>query len=215
MEKLELEVATRETLGKKVRFLRRQGLTPVHIFGHRVKSEALQCDTAQLKQILTQTGKTRLISIKLDKSKKSRNVVVREIQKNPRTGELLHVDFYQVSMTEKIKVNVPIVLVGEAPALKLKENTLSHELTHLTVECLPDNIPPDVNIDISSLTGPEQIIRVKDIVLAEGVAILNDLGNVVARISVRRIEKEEEVIEAEEEMKAPEEALPTEGKASE
>ena len=205
MDKLQLEATTRETLGKKVRFLRRKGVTPVHLFGHSVKSEALQCDTAQLQHILTQKGKTRLISLKLDKDKKPRSVVLREIQKDPRTGELLHVDFYQVRMAEKIKVDIRIVLVGESPALKLKENTLAHELTHLNVECLPDNIPSDVNLDISSLTEPDQMIRVKDIVLGEGVAILNDPGSVVARISVRHIEKVEEVI-GEEEIETPEEA---------
>ena len=209
MEKLELEVTTRETLGKKVRFLRRQGVTPVHLFGHSVKSEALQCDTVQLQHILTQKGKTGLISLKLDKDKKQRNVVLREVQKDPRTGELLHADFYQVRMAEKIKVDIPIVLVGESPALKLKENSLAHDLTHLNVECLPDNIPSDVILDISSLTEPEQMIRVKDIVLGEGVAVLNDPGNVVARISVRHIEKVEEVI-GEEVMEAPGEAPPTE-----
>jgi len=211
MDKIELEATTRETLGKKVRFLRRQGVMPVHLFGHSIKSETLQCDTAQLQRILTQAGKTRLISIKLDNDKKPRNVVAREVQRDPRTGELLHVDFYQVRMEEKIRVEVPIILTGEAPALKLKENSLVHELTSLTVECLPDEIPTDVEGDISSLTDPEQMIRVKDIALGEGVAVLNDPGHVVVRISVRHIEMEEEVaveegVEAESE--APEGAPP-------
>ncbi len=218
MDKIELEATTRETLGKKVRFLRRQGVMPVHLFGHSIKSETLQCDTAQLHRILTQAGKTRLISIKLDNDKKPRNVVAREVQRDPRTGELLHVDFYQVRMEEKIRVEVPIVLTGEAPALKLKENSLVHELTSLTVECLPDEIPTDVESDISSLTDPEQMIRVKDIALGEGVAVLNDPGHVVVRISVRYIEMEEEVaveegVEAEAE--APEGAPPPEEESKE
>ena len=120
MGQIELQATNRETLGKKVRFLRRQGIIPTHLFGHDVESVTLQCDAVQLRQVLAQAGKTRLLSLKLDKAKKPRNVVVREIQKDPCTGELLHVDFYQVRMAEKIKVEVPIVLVGEAPALKLK-----------------------------------------------------------------------------------------------
>ena len=71
MEHMELPATTREILGKKVRFLRRQGITPAHLFGHNVASVALQCDTAQLKHVLAQTGQTRLISLKLDKERAS------------------------------------------------------------------------------------------------------------------------------------------------
>ena len=91
MEQIELQATSREILGRKVRFLRRQGIVPVHLFGHDVESAALQCDTAQLKRALAQAGKTRLISLKLDKAKGPRNVVVREIQRDSLTGELLHV----------------------------------------------------------------------------------------------------------------------------
>ena len=193
MEQIELLATTREILGKKVRFLRRQGITPMHLFGHDVESMALQCDTAQLQHILAQAGKTRLISFRLDKAKKPRNVVVREVQRDPRTGELLHVDFYQVRMEEKIRVEVPIVLVGEAPALKLKENVLAQELNSLTIECLPDEIPPSVELDMSPLTEGEQAIQVKDIVLGEEITILNDPEQMVVKISARPVERVEEV----------------------
>ncbi len=212
MEQIELQTTTRETLGKKVRFLRRQGITPVHLFGRDVKSAALQCDTTQLKRTLVQAGKTRLISLRLDKAKTPRNVVVREVQRDPRTDELLHVDFYQVRMAEKIRVEIPIIIVGEAPALKLKENILAHDLSNLAIECLPDEIPPSVELDISSLTDTEQTIRVKDLVLGDGITVLTDPEHVAAKISTRpigRVEEVEEVVE-EEEVEAPEAAPPPE-----
>ncbi len=199
MEQIELLATTREILGNKVRFLRRQGITPVHLFGHNVESVALQCDTAQLKRVLAQTGQTRIISLKLDKAKKPRNVVVREVQREPCTSELLHVDFYQVSMAEKIRVEVPIVPVGEAPALKLKENFLAQELNSLSVECLPDEIPNRVELDVASLIEAEQAIRVRDITLDEGITVLNNPEQLVVKISARHV--------VEEEVKAPEEAL--------
>ncbi len=213
MEQIELQVTTREILGKKVRFLRRQGIIPIHLFGHDVESAALQCDAAQLQRVLAQVGKTRLISLKLDKAKKPRNVMVREIQKDPLTGELLHIDFYQVRMAEKIKVEVPIVLVGEAPALKSKENMLLHELNSLTIECLPDQIPPSVELDLSSLIEVAQTIQVKDIRLGERITVLNDPEQMVAKITSRPVERVEEVVEvvAEEAVEAPEAApLPKE-----
>jgi len=210
MEQIALQATNREILGRKVRFLRRQGIIPVHLFGHNVESLALQCDAAQLQRVLAQAGKTRLINLKLDKAKRPRTVVVREIHRDMLTSELLHVDFYQVRMAEKIKVEVPFVLIGEALALKSKENTLAQEFSSLTIECFPDQIPANVEVDLSSLTEAEQAIRVKDVVLDEEIAILNDPGLVVVKISSRPREVVEEIV-AEEAVEAPEAApLPEE-----
>jgi large subunit ribosomal protein L25 len=216
MDKIELQTTPREILGKKVRFLRRQGIIPVHLFGHNIESAALQCDTKQLQNALAQAGRTRLIGLKVDKSKKPRNVVVREIQREPHTGELIHVDFYQVSMAEKIRVDVPIVTVGEAPALKLKENFLTQELNSLTIECLPDTIPASVELDVSSLTEVDQAIHVEDIKLGEGITVLNNPEQMVVKISARHIEEEEveEVVE-EEEVEVREEVAPPEEESKE
>ena len=218
MDKIELEVTNREILGKKVKHLRRQGITPVHLFGHGIESLALQCDTGELERVLAQAGHTGLIGLKLDKEKKPRTVVVREFDRDWRRGKLLHVDFYQIKMEEKIRLEVPVVLVGEAPALKSKDNMLEHELENLTVECLPAKIPASVEVDISSFTEPGQAIRIKDIALDKDVTVLNDPELVVVKISWRPVEKvEEEVVEvaeeaeeAVEEVGAPEEAPPGE-----
>ncbi len=215
MEQIELQATSREILGGKVKFLRRQGIVPVHLFGHDVESAALQCDAAQLKRALAQAGKTRLISLKLGKAKGPRNVVVREIQRDSLTGELLHVDFYQVRMAEEIKVEVPIVLVGEAPALKSKENILLQELNSLSIECLPDQIPASVELDLSSLTEAEQAIHVRDITLDEGVTVLNDPQHMVVKISLRHVEKVEEEVAVEEAVEAPEAIQSPEGKSKE
>jgi len=196
MEQIELQATNREILGKKVRFLRRQGIIPAHLFGHNVESVALQCDAAQLQHVLAKVGKTRLLSLTLDKTKSPRNVVVRNVQRDTQTGRLLHVDFYQVRMTEKIKVEVPIVLVGEAPALKSKDNMLLHELNSLTIECLPDQIPASIELDLTALTETEQAIHVKDITLSEGITVLHNPEHIVVKISLRPLEKVEEVEEA-------------------
>lgn len=211
MDKLELKVTNREILGKKVKHLRRQGITPVHLFGHGIESLALQCDTVQIERVLSQAEQTGLISLKLDNEKRPRTVMVRAFDRDWRKGQLLHVDFYQVKLREKLKLEVPVVLVGEAPALKSKDNMLEHELDTLTIECLPAKIPANMEVDISSFTEPGQAIRVKDIILGEDIVILNDPELVVAKISWRPVDKlEEEVVEvaeeAVEEVGAPEEA---------
>jgi len=217
MDRIELEVTKREILGKKVRFLRRRGITPVHLFGHGIESRALQCDTAKLQRVLTEAGETRLINLKLDSEKRPRPAIVREVRVDLLKGRLLHVDFYQVKMAEEVKVEVPVVLVGKAPALKLKQNSLVQELNTLVVECLPARIPASVELDISSLTESEQMMRVKDIKLEEEVTVLDDPELVVVKISSQPAEKiveEKEVVE--EAVKAPEEAaLPEEGSKEE
>jgi large subunit ribosomal protein L25 len=201
MEQIELRVATREVLGKKVRFLRREGVVPLHLFGHGIESLALQCDSAQIRRVLAQAGQTRLISLKIDKARKPRNIFVRQIQRNPITDELLHVDLYQVRMEEQLKVDVPIVLVGEAPALKTKGTILVQELDSLAVESLPDKIPARVEVNISSLTQVEQAIHVKDILLGDGVKIIDDPEQTVLRITAA-VAREEEVVK--EVVEAPE-----------
>jgi large subunit ribosomal protein L25 len=112
MEDLTLQVAKRGVLGKKNRFLRRQGITPVHLFGHNIESQSLQCDTVQLKRIIAHAGATRLISLQIDGDKQPKSVFAREIQRDAVGKKLLHVDFYQVKKGEKMAVEVPIVLVA-------------------------------------------------------------------------------------------------------
>jgi large subunit ribosomal protein L25 len=227
VDKIELKVASREILGKRVKHLRHQGITPVHVFGHGIESLALQCDTKELERVLSRAGQTRLIDLKLAKEKKPRTVVVREFDRDWRRGELVHVDFYQVKMEEKIRLEIPVVLIGEAPALKAKTNMLDHALGTLTVECLPAKIPGSIEVDISSLTELDQTIRVKDITLDKDITVLNNPDLVVAKISLRPVEKvEEKVVEevveaeakaevAEEAPEAPKEAAPGQKKSKE
>lgn len=199
MDDLTLQVTTRNVLGKKNRFLRRQGITPVHLFGHSIESQALQCETLQLKQIIAHAGTTRLISLRIDSEKQPKSVFIREIQKNAVSNQLFHVDFYQVKMGEKIAVDVPIILVGESPAIKRKGCMLTHGITRLSIESLPDRVPPQIEVDISILEEVEQTIHVKDIVLDPDITVNADPEQLVVKITeaVVKAEEVEEVAEAE------------------
>jgi large subunit ribosomal protein L25 len=215
MEKLKLKASKREILGKKTRFLRRQGVTPAHLFGHGLASLALQCDTPTLQKTIARAGMTRLIALDVEGDKQPHSVFIREIQKEPRSGALLHVDFYQVKMTEKIKFDVPIVLIGEAPAMKERGRTVAHSLTELSVECLPDDLPPRIEVDISVLEDVEQAILVRDIALGPGVTVLDEPDQMVVKVSEVKEEVEEVPVVAEEvaaEAEVAEEAVAEEGK---
>jgi len=205
MDKIELKATNRDTLGKKVRHLRREGITPIHLFGHGTQSLSLQCDTRELETVLSHAGHTGLINLKIDHEKKARMAVIRDYGRDWRNKQLVHVDFYQVRMGEKIKLDIPVVAVGEAPALKAKENMLAQEFDTLHVECLPGKIPDTIEVDVSSLSEPGQAIRVKDISLDEGITILNEPELVIVKISRRHVEKMEEEV-AEEPAEEPQEA---------
>ncbi len=204
MEELTLQVTKRDSFGKKTRFLRRQGITPVHLFGHNLESLSLQCDTAELKHIIARTGTTRLLSLNIDADKQPRSVFIREIQKDQISGHLFHVDFYQVRKDEKIKADIPIVLLGEAPALKEKGRTLTHGVTSLSIECLPDKLPPQIEVDLSPLEEKEQAIYVRDITLSPDITLFTDPDQMLVKVSEVRVEEVVEVVEVvEEEAEAP------------
>lgn len=190
-EKIELKVDEREVLGKKVKFLRKKGLVPVHLFGHKVDSMALQGEAAVVGKVVSQAGKTRLVSLTVGQAGKSRNVMVREVQRDPIRGSLVHVDFYEVDMAEKIRVEVPILIVGESPALKIRENMLHQGLSSLVIECLPDKMPDKVDVDISSIKEVEEAVRVKDLHIPD-VVIVNEPDLVIAKVSARPVEVVEE-----------------------
>ena len=207
MTDLTLQVTKRDILGKKVRFLRRQDVTPAHLFGHGLESLSLQCNTDELQHIIAQAGTTRLINIKIDADKQPRSVFIREIQRDIIKGQLLHVSFYQVRKTEKVKADIPIVLVGEAPAMSLKGRILTHTLNSLSIECLPDKLPPQIEVDLSPLEELEQAIHVRDITFSPDITVFTDPDQVVAKVSEARVIEEEVVadveVEAEEGVEAP------------
>ena len=208
MKRLELEASKRDITGKKVRFLRRQGTIPANIYGHGIDSTPINVDAKSLKHLLAHAGKTDLISLKVDDSKSPVKVLMREIQRNPLTDEPLHVDFYQVRMTDKIKAEVPLVFTGEAPVLKnVKNSSISHLIDSLHIEALPDDLPHSFEVDVSNIEELDQTIHVKDIPLGHGITLLSDPEQMVVKVIEAR---KEEVIEVPAEAEVAEEAEVTE-----
>lgn len=190
MEQIELSAATRDILGKKVRFLRRQGLTPANLYGRNVKSTALQVDTIQLKHTLAKAGKSSLVALKVDSAKRPKMVIIRDIQREPLTGGLLHVDLYQVKMEERIKIEVSLLFVGEAPAIRDRGGILVQNMTSVEVECLPANMPHNIEVDLSVLKELDQAVHVKDLSVDEGVTILTDPEQSIVQIARSKVEVE-------------------------
>jgi len=200
----EFKVSRRDILGKKVRFLRREGLTPVNLYGPNIESLPLQVETSLLKRLIAKAGVNALINLKVDSARKPRMVMIRDIKRDPLTQELLHVDFFQVEMTHKVKAEVPLLFIGEAPAAKSSRVMLIENLTTLHLEALPADLPRNIEVDLSVLEEIGQAIHVRDIQVDEGIEVLTEAGHVVVKVMEARVEVEEvvEEVEAEAEVEA-------------
>jgi len=187
---IELEVRERQTHGKRVRFLRRQGIAPANLYGHGLSSVALEVPSKQLQRLVSQVGKSQLIGLRIN-GRVPVQALIREIQRDPRTNQLLHVDFYGVRKGEKLKAAVPLVLVGESPAQAVQGGVIVHGITTVEVETEPENLPQCIEVDLSRLTEPDQTIHVRDLSFPPGVEVLTDADEPVAKLTAARREAEE------------------------
>ncbi len=191
---MEIKTTTREITGKKVKSLRDKGIVPVHVFGHNIPSVALQAEVAALQKLLKMAGTTKLVDLIVDNQSNGRKVLVKEVQRHYRTGKPIHVDFYEVSMTEKIKVQVPIIFTGDCPAVKGKKGVLMENLRSIDVECLPGKIPEKIEVDVCALTELGNAVHVSDLKLGEDVNVLTGAGEVVVKVVAERVEEVEKPV---------------------
>ena len=215
MEILVLEVEDRTTLGKKVKALRREGITPANVFGHGIESQAIKVDAVEMGKILAKAGATHMIALNDVSSKGERRVLIKGVQRDPITGKLLHVDFYQVRMKDKVKVEVPLVFQGESPASGRKDLVLLENLRSVEVECLPSDIPESIAVDLSKLAQAGDHLVVRDLTLNDNITVLTSSEEMIARVirtkaaevaEVAEVAGEGEEAVAEEHEKAPAEA---------
>lgn len=190
----ELKVAQRDVLGKKVKALRRQGITPANIYGSHVESQSIQLSTDELRHVIKTAGRNDIVYLRLD-GDEPRPTFVRDIQQNPVTDAILHVDFLQISLREKVRADVPIHLVGLAPAVDTFGGILMHGLDHVSVEALPTEVPSFIEVDVTSLAEINQALHVSDVPVPEGVTILTDVEQVIAKVAPPAVEPEPEVAE--------------------
>ncbi|MDD5568557.1 MAG: 50S ribosomal protein L25 [Candidatus Omnitrophica bacterium] len=185
MEELFLDAEIREDLGRgKVKDLRDKGFVPAVVYADGKDALALKLSHRQLVQLVHQhriEGVIINLNIKDDKKQKSRPCLIKEIQHDPVHGEIVHVDFNQISLTRAIKVNVPVSAKGDAVGVKQEGGSLEHVLWEVEIECLPTSIPKDIEVDISQLKLGESI-HIKDILVPAGVKILNDPGAIVLTV---------------------------------
>jgi large subunit ribosomal protein L25 len=203
--KVELKVSPREVLGKKVKRLRREGLIPANVYGHALESVSIQVPKDDLVHLLRTAGRNEIVYLRLD-GDEPRPTFVRLIQRNPVTDAILHVDFYQISLKKKVRMDVPVSLVGTAPAEQTQGGTLLHGLDQISVEGLPTEIPSVIEVDVSGLEEIDATIYVGEVSVPGDVSVLSDPEQVVAKIAPPHVEKEIEEEGEEEEVEGEEAA---------
>ncbi len=189
--KVELKVSPREVLGKKVKALRREGVIPANVYGHALESVAIQISKDDLVHLLHSAGRNEIVYLRLD-GEEARPTFLRQIQRNPVTDAILHVDFYQISLKEKVRMEVRLVLVGTAPAEQTHGGTLLHSLDRIAVEGLPTEIPSVIEVDVSGLDVIDAAIHVRELSVPDEITVLSDPDQVVAKVAPPQVEKEPE-----------------------
>jgi len=193
--RVELKVTPRAVLGKKVSRLRREGVIPANVYGHALDSVAIQVPKDELVHVMRTAGRNEIVYLRLD-GEEPRPTFLRQVQRNPVTDAILHADFYQISLKEKVRMEVPVSLVGTAPAEQTYGGTLLHSLDRISVEGLPTDIPSVIEVDVSGLEEIDAAIHVGELSVPAGIAVLTDAEQVVAKIAPPHVEKvEEEVAE--------------------
>lgn len=211
MEKFKLRAIIREVKGKAVRDLRRRGEIPAVLYGRKKENLNLSIATRDFHKLYREAGTSSIIALDIAE-KGIKNVLVQDIAFDPVTDAPIHLDFYEVSMSEKITTAVPLKFVGDSAAVIELGGTLVTNKSEVEVECLPADLPHEIEADLSLLKDFDTALHVSDIKVGAGVEIKDDPDEVIAIVEPPR--SEEELAELEEPIEAPdlsvEEAAETE-----
>ena len=206
MPRVTLRTSLRTTLGKRVKSLRRQGITPIHVYGPGGDPLALQAPSDRLHAALSAAGRTTPVTIEVEGADGREVTLVRDVARHAVTGTVQHVDFMRVDPDKPVEVSVPVVLRGEAPGTRGGAGFVTQGLYQLSVVAKPFEAPSEIIVDVSVLESLDSVIRVGDLTFPGDAEPVADSGTMVAWIQLPRVAVvEEEEIAPEEEEAAEEE----------
>ncbi|MFZ2681508.1 MAG: 50S ribosomal protein L25 [Patescibacteria group bacterium] len=188
MQHARIEAKTREIRGRKTIALRAEGKVPAVMYGFETEPKMIELDRNAFVKVYSQAGESTVVDLEIEGV--NHPVLISEIQRDPLTDFITHADFRRVDPKRKIEAKIPFKLVGLAPAVKELGGTLLQTLEELEVMSLPDALVHEIEVDVSKLATFEDIIRVKDLVIPEGIEIKSDLEQAVASVQPPRSEEE-------------------------
>ncbi|NTV62417.1 MAG: 50S ribosomal protein L25 [Oscillochloris sp.] len=173
-----LSAQVRTVLGKKVKYLRKEGLIPCTIYGKGFEPVSAQVNTREFEMIFRKSGRTSLIDLTIEGTS-DQAVFVQEVQRHPVTRAILHLDFKVVDLKKAVHVEVPVVAVGESPLVARGDALLNHIINTVLVEALPNDLPQHIEVDVSGLDMMDKAIHVSDLPLQANYKILAEAGQVL------------------------------------
>ncbi len=217
MEEITLKAKKRDIFGKKNKILREKGLIPAVLYGKKTESIPLTIELKEFEKVFEKTGETDIFYLEIEGENKKRNVMVQDVDRHFLTLKPIHVDFYEVEMDKPVTTFVPIVIIGESPAVKAG-GILVQSMDEIEIEALPKDIPHEITVDISNLTEIGQTIYVKDLNIKSNIKVLvgghTPVCTVSAPITEEELEKELGRVKTAEEVEvAKKEEKPEEPKA--
>lgn len=200
MEQVKLKATIRQERGKQsTKKLRTEGLVPAVVYHRGEESVSITVPDKEISRIIRDSGgENVLVSLTIEKDKKTkpRTVIIKEVQHDPVKRFILHVDFNEISMTEKITVDVEVVAVGEPIGVKQDGGMLDHPLRELKVQCLPADIPKHIDVDVSGLKL-NQSIHVKDVKVSDKIKVLTDPDLLLFQVKIHEEKVEETAVPGE------------------
>jgi large subunit ribosomal protein L25 len=194
-QQVELTIAPRDVMGKASKRLRKAGLIPGNIYGHKEPSRAVQLDGMAFERLRREHGTRNIIRLRLPNG--TETVLIRHVQRDAKTDHILHIDFARVSLRERVNVKVPLHFVGEAPGVKNYKGILLHLLEALEVECQASDIVEAIEVDVSSLAEINDTLYARDVKLPSNYKLLVDPEEPIAKVAAPKVEVEEVAAEAE------------------
>jgi large subunit ribosomal protein L25 len=180
MKKYSLTANPRDIVGRKVKQLRAQGQIPGTVYGKNVKSVSIAVQSSAFDKVYKAAGETGLVELAVGKD--MRPVLVHTLQRDPVSNQLLHIEFHQVDLKEKVHTKVPLVLTGDAPAVVGKIGVLLTLIDEVEVEALPTDLPEKLNVDVSKLADVNQEVKVGELKVPSGVTVLTTKDQSVVRV---------------------------------
>lgn len=205
MSKYQLSAGPRTITGKKVKTLRANNELPATVYGKTTKPLTIVVNASEFTKLFQEAGETGLIELSINKE--VHPVLVHNVQTHPVTKAVLHIEFHEVDLKEKVHAEIPVECIGEPQAIKEKLGVLLTLIDHIEVEALPMNLPEKITIDITDLKAVDEQKTVADLAVPSDVTVLTDPTVIVVKIGAFVVEKEPEPVATAEEV--VQEAAPT------
>jgi len=199
--KVQLNAQSRSESNGKAKKIRTTGFIPAVIYGFGKANKNIKVKKHDFEKVFAIAGEFNLVDLSIDEAK-SEKVIIKDVQRNGITDNIIHIDFYQVDMTKKITTEIPLNFIGESKAIKDLGGTLVKNMDTVEVECLPGDLVSHIDVNISKLEFFDQFIRLHDLVLPNGIALAQKTNEAVVGVVETKIE---------EEAPKPVEAAPVEG----